>query len=62
MHDLSQAYMWCADTRMDMLTLPLENGPKVDLKVHSQDAQKCCPLVAHRSRQALHEPASYTAR
>lgn len=54
--------MWCADTCMDVLTLPLENGPKVDLRVYSQDARKCCPLVAHRSRQALREPASCTAR
>lgn len=43
-------------------TSPLENGPKVDLRVHSQDAQKCCPLVAPRSCQALREPASCTAR
>lgn len=62
MHDLPQAYMWCAEMCMDASTLPLQNGPKVDLGVCSQDARKCYPLVAHRIRQALREPASHTAR
>lgn len=54
--------MSCADTSIDASTLPFEKSPKVDLRVHSQSAQKCCPLVAHRRCQALGEPASCLER